>query len=134
MIDPHSLITPTGRIAPDLFPEWDDACLASAVQAWITEAYDRPDVAGLGETRQDAAARAWAYHRAFDAAAVSMAANPATHSQTDAGSSGYSKDQRDAIRERADRYLTEFHTLTAQTAAIPSQWTGGQTVPHVFSW
>ncbi len=134
MITFEDLRYPKGRIHPDLFPERSDDDLAADVQAWIIEAYAQARVVELGTgAAQDQAAAAWAYYRAFDAACIALAANPSTHSQSDAGGTSYAKDQRDTVCRLAAEAKAEFQLL-APLGVVEAPRTGGGTVSHDFAW
>src|SRR5690606_2643254 len=103
------------------------------IEAWLTEAYADPRVTALDDDDlEDRAARAWAYHRAFDAACVQMATNPSSASESDAGSASYSKDQRDTVCRKAAEFLAEFNELAPKVTT--DRRTGGMTVEHEFTW
>jgi hypothetical protein len=135
-VDVVTLIYPLGRIHPDMFPDLDEEQLVEVVQGWTREAYAKAEVAALDESARDPAATVWAYYRAFDAACIALASNPATHGQTDAGTSSYTKDQRDTICSRARSFYAEFQGLApnVDTDALGPGWTGGRTVRHNFAW
>lgn len=103
------------------------------VQEWVNEAYGKAEVSVLSESDQDQAAAVWAYYRAFDAAAIAMAANPNAATMNDAGTSSYAKDQRDTIREMARQALAEFREIAPQNDG-GIRYTGGSTVSHGFAW
>lgn len=126
------ILYPTGRVHSDLLPDRSSAELAADIDIWLAEAYADTRVSALDVADQDAPARAWVYHRAFDAACVAMASNPSTAAETDAGSSSYSKDQRDTICRKAADFLAEFNELAPKV--VPIGQALGQTVIHNFAY
>jgi len=114
-ITASDVLYPAGRVHPDLLPEATD--LSADITAWIDEAYGLARVDAL-ETQEakDAAAKKWAEYRAFDAACISLHANPAAADHRDQGNSRYDKDQRETICRMAAEALAEFEGLAPDPA------------------
>jgi hypothetical protein len=132
-LSPADVLYPVGRISPDLLPDRSPAELAADVGGWLDEAYALERVAALEAPLQDRAARAWAEHRAFDAACVRMSALPTAITQADQGSHQYARDQRETICALAAGALAEFESVAPLPvpAATPL---GSRTTHHTFSW
>ena len=134
-LTPADVLYPVGRISPDLLPDRSPAELAEDVGGWLSEAYAQERVTALPAPLQDRAARAWAEHRAFDAACVRMSALPTAITQADQGSHQYAKDQRETICALAAAALAEFEQLAPLPAPAPAAAApASRTVPNIFVW
>lgn len=118
------VLAPFGRIEPPLFPGEGDgqsgSALYSRLVGYLTDATERT----AGMASPDAAVKEWIYYRAFDAAALRMAALPSEIDQANEGGHRFAADQRVALRQEADRALSAFQTLLREDAA-------GELVPSV---
>ena len=107
------VLSPAGRIEPDLFPTEGDGAdgsdLHARLTAYITEA--------VAKTADEEAQAAWVYHRAFDAACDRLSALPAQVNQNDAGGHSYTQDQRKRICSKADEWLAEYRRIVDALAA-----------------
>lgn len=129
------VLYPAGRVHPDLFPDRDATQLAADVDGWLVEAYALERVTALAAPLRDRAARAWAEHRAFDAACIRLSALPTAITQADQGSHQYAKDQRETICGLAAAALAEFEQVAPLPAPAPQAAPGGsRTVRNTFSW
>lgn len=115
-----------------MFPGDASQDLATRLSAWLLEAYARADVAALAtDAAKDAAARAFAYWRAFDSVWLRMSSSPASVSLTDGGagsvSTSYTASQMDAFRRLADGEWSAFVGTVAPPAApsTASAYLGG---------
>lgn len=131
---PAALIAPAGRIEPAMFPADTAEELTARVQAYLNDAYNRSDAAGLGADQQDRAARIWAYHRAFDSTAIRLDAEAARLDLDDAGGRARVKDQRDAMRARAAELLAEYFDTVPSPAAVSTPRLASRSVQANIVW
>jgi len=135
-ITPADLLSPVGPIEPELFEGEDvegdnppNTILEDRLQEYIDQAEAKNTPIGFSD--QDAADKAWALHLAFSAAYMVAVARPSIDNAQVAviGSQSYSKDQRDALLDKANEYFDEYRALlaavptTAAPVGIPSRTT-----------
>ena len=121
-ITPADLLAPAGPVEDELFPGEGDGADPSALYtrllSYVTQAVAK--TSGIAFPDEDAAVEAWALHLTFKAAYMVAVARPATENSMVPvlGSETYTKDQRDALRAKADEYESVYAGLLA---AIPAE-------------
>jgi hypothetical protein len=118
VVTPESLLEPEGVVNPALFPDDDSAALMLRLQTYIDKANTTASDYAFMDT--DVAVRALVLHRTFDAAYIIACSRPASEDSKVPilGSTGYAKDQRDALRDRSLAYLAEYEKLLVQVTTV----------------
>jgi hypothetical protein len=115
MITPADLLAPAGPIEAALFPGEGDGIdgtdLYERLDAYITRA--QTVTSGIAFPDPDPAVKAYSLYLAFDAAYMVSVARPSADNSLVPvlGSESYSKDQRDALKAKADLYFAEYRDL-----------------------
>lgn len=119
------LLAPTGDIEASFFPKDDAPVLGERLDAYLAEGYAKASALTAPADR-DAAALAWAYHRAYRAIAARLAAQPATVSLDGGMSRTYTAAQVQHFTQLADGYAAEFDVWVVAAAAnrvlVPSPY------------
>jgi hypothetical protein len=141
VINVVDLLSPAGPVERTLFPGEGDGSdgtkLEVRLQSYIDQSYDK--VADIAFAEPDDAARAWALYLTHEAAYTLAISRPANENDMVPvlGSRGYQKDQRDALRAKANQYKAEYDSLesNAITASQPVN-SGPQSreTPTNFAW
>lgn len=123
-----------GELEPELFPGETDAQVATRLQGYLDDGYARAAALAAGAA-QDAAAAAWAYHRAYKATYLRLSLAPASESVEGEGSKAYTGAQMAAFRALADEKLAEFtRAVTAQAPVEPGPVTVTMALPVGYRW
>lgn len=118
-----------------MFPGETEAQIQTRLTAYIKDAEDR--IADLVTIGVNSVVRAWAYHRAFDAASILLDTKASTISFADQGSRSFMEDQIKSMRNRSVEYLKEFERLVTAAAApvaVRSSFPITQTVRTDIQW
>jgi len=117
-----------GRIEPGtMFPEESSVALDQRLQKYIDEGLAKAVADGLsGPAEQDAATKAWAYHRAFDAVFIRLSSNPSSVTLNDQGGSSFLVTQIQNFKDLAFEALGEYDVIVE--GAQPGVDTGWNTV------
>ena len=134
-VTPAELLSPTGEIeGAALWPGENDAAVSARLAGYIADGVDKAArVTDPGDN--DAAVKAWAYHRAYQAVFVALSRIPSTVALNDQGSASMLVTQIQNFKDLADDKLTEFNGLlpagegTATTVAPASV-----SAPTTFTW
>lgn len=109
MIVPADLLKPAGLLdATWLHPD-GGATVTAELQGYIDEAVSAKGVAA----DNDAALRAWSYHRAFTSIWLSMSFEPSTTEIEGEARSSRLISQIDTFKQQADHWLSEFERANA---------------------
>lgn len=137
MLTHSDLYQPTG----DLRPEHFDAIGVGAetlefwLTAYLSEAYARPAV--IGAVSDDAAAAAWAYHRATRILSEEMARSAASKSLGGDIAVGFSREQVIYWETRSREYLAAYEAAVAdQLTPVPPKRPvrTSSATPTLFVW
>lgn len=107
-VTPAQLLAPQGDLEASLFPGEATDALNMRLQGYISE--------GEARTSDDAAVRAWAYHRAFHAVYIRLTTTPHQVSFEDQGGHSYLMSQIENVYNLSRRYLEEFNALVGTDA------------------
>ena len=108
-------IQPTGDLHADMFPLTPEereagttslAKLTAHIDAWIAEATAR--------TTEEAAQRAWVYHRAYRAVWLRLNTQPVSAGLEGQGQVKFSQEQIDAFGRLSEAYLVEYKQAAEQ--------------------
>lgn len=136
-----ALIAPAGELTVELLEELRTLVPAAADTTAVAQAYaDAGNIKGAALTdaaRQDAAATAWAYHRAFAHRAQQILSGAMSASGDGEGGESYSTAQAQELKKDAARWLAAYEAEVAADAAESTPATkpvgsGSQTVR--FGW
>lgn len=117
-VAPNDLRAPKGKVEASLFPGEASAALDERLQAYIDDGAAKSSA--LTGAAKDAATKAWAYHRAFDAVFIRLANQPQSVSLADQGSKSYGAKQAEYFKQLAEQYGDEFSMLVVGTATVES--------------
>lgn len=131
----QDLISPAGEVEEALFPGEDSASITARLDGYVTDAYQRINVAApdMAEADKDRAAEDWAYHRAYTAVYIRLSAEPAQASLDDQGSRSYLISQIQNFRNMAQDRLQAFHGRL-QTAMGGAEIPPSTAVPLRSTW
>lgn len=121
------LVSGGGVVSASFFPGDDDATMWFRLGNYLTEAYTTIGAALSGITA-DAAARAFAYSRAYEDAYSDRLLSPATLSLNDQGSRSYNSAQISGLNLQAIAYREQFDALMAASASAASVGSGWLTI------
>lgn len=128
------LLEPNGPLDPAFFPDTEEQ-LTVRLQAYIDRAVTKVAAYEGVISEEDSAARSWALHLAFSALYLLKANSPGSASMEDLGSVSTAKDQRDAFKEQADFYASEYLLLAPEVTINSSvSPTVSRAVPNTFRW
>lgn len=133
MLEPTQLIAPEGEIEPAMFPGDSPTALADRVQAYITAGTDKATADGVAAGDLDAAARAWAYYRAFRAVFVRLSASPSSVSLANQGGSSRTTSQISEFAALAEGWRTDYLALVPE-APPPRTVPQSAPVKNRFTW
>lgn len=128
------LLQPDGRVASSFFPDDDATALADRLDTYLTAAYADPRVVALTtDAEQDAAARQWAYYRAFEAVADRVFGEAASIELSDQGARQRLISQMEYWKGERDAALNTFDALapTLVVSTTPARQ-GSVSVPITF--
>lgn len=129
------LLEPKGHIPLSLFPADTEAQVKERLQAYLREAYARSAVVALeDEGEKDAAAEAWAYHRAYRAAHVEFSTSASRRSIEGQGSSSYDARQIANLAREAASWRTEYDRLADDAEIEPRAARVSSTVRTIFRY
>lgn len=141
-ISAEDLLAPAGPVEPALFPgegQKDNKVLLARLTSYVNQAYDQ--ISGFTfdpTTKEDDAARAYALYLAFEGAHTLALARPAEEDfQVELmGKVLFSKDQRQGLKELADKFLGDYFSFVEDTGGTTAAATGvpSHQVTNVFVW
>lgn len=112
------LRAPKGDIEDSLFPGESSTAISARLQGYLDEGYVKAAAENVLAAKQDAAAKAWAYHRAYRAIYVRLTANPSSISLNDQGSSSFLVTQIENMKQLADSALAVFWELVPEEVKV----------------
>lgn len=125
-VTPADLLAPNGMLESSLFPGEDPASLETRLNTYIVEAAARTD--------NDAAVKAWAYHRAFLAVYIRLTSKPASVEFEDQGSHSYLITQIENVYRLSQEYRDEYDRLVAAEADVVGRNAGTTSQRVDFTW
>lgn len=103
-VEVADLLQPHGELETDLFTD-----TVERATVWLQQGKDKAIAANVSEEANvDAAATAWAYHRAFKTKAALMSQTYNSGNLEGLGGESYAKDQRDRFAALADEWLAVY--------------------------
>lgn len=106
-VEATDLVAPQGKIEIGFFPGEDEIKTNERLASYLVEGYAKAGSLSAG-AQQDAAAEAWAYHRAYIAIYTRLSITPYHAALNDQGSRTYSSQQINVFKELADEMLLLF--------------------------
>lgn len=129
------LRAPKGDIEDSLFPGESSTAISARLQGYLDEGYTKAGEEAVASADQDAAAKAWAYHRAYRAIYVRLTSNPSTISLNDQGSSSFLVTQIENMKQLADGALAVFWELVPEeVVAAREEIQPSSALPTRFTW
>lgn len=135
MLSAIDLRAPTGDIERSMFPQDTSDELNGRLDGYLTEAYRLSQVTALTtEQLRDEAAKAWAYHRSYNAIYLRLSAAPNSVNLDDEGS--MSRDPRliQNFATLARQWLDQFREVLPVTRDLRTAVQGTTAVPNRYSW
>lgn len=132
MIDVEDLMQPTGRITAAMFPDDTPDQLEERLQAYLDAAYVK--LAAAPADDQDAGAEAYAYFRAYDAAADALTLMPQSASLQGLGSIGFSASAIAEFRRIARDQLAVYEGLVPISEAPSNNIPPSGAMKTVVRW
>jgi hypothetical protein len=135
---PADLLAPTGPVEVTLFRGEGDGSpgttLHDRLETYIGRATD--EVEGIAFPRPEAAIRLYSLYLTFESAYLLACSRPTSENlQVEVlGSYGYTKDQRDALRARADEYLGLYEQMKNTIPGGVPYGVQTRQVTNVFRW
>ena len=126
-----ALIVPEGEIDPAWFPHEPGPDFRARLKGYLNEGYSQ--AAQLPAAEQDAAARAYAYFRTYDALCKHLALSPASVTfGSEGGGHTFTQDQRSIVCGAAKGYGAEWERRI-RPAAVPAR-PASRTSQVNYSW
>jgi hypothetical protein len=120
MVEVQDVLEPNGPIQAGMFPaDTTEKALNDRIQAYLDDGMARVAAFRVANPTttltDDAAVRAWASYRAFEARYFTLSTNPADVNLTDQGGRSYLQTQINAFYNKAREFKAEYDGLLANS-------------------
>lgn len=131
---PDDLLQPKGDLDLALFTGLTASDVSDALEAYLTDAAGRIAQAGVPAADVDAAARAWAYYRAYTRIGQRLLAMARTATIEGQGTRRHEQEQADGFLAIADRWLAQYESLIPPAAAATPAVPPSAALTNAYRW